>query len=289
MNLSPLALTALLAALPFSLAGAEAQKAAPKFYPYCVEVGVKGMTPHSMSEQAKWLREIGYDGAATRTGLDGTLDADLKALDEAGLPLYFTWTGLNLDPKAAVPYDPRLPAAIRKLKGRPVTVAFTITGLKPGDPAGIEPAVKALRELGDVAKEAGVRISIYNHVNNWAESVPFNIEVVKRVNHPQVGYNFNLCHWLKVEGTKDYRPLLRANAAKLFSVTISGAQIGAATWTNGLIQPLDRGDFDNRALLAAVEEIGYRGPIGLMCYGIPDDAREHLTRSMKIWRSWWQK
>ncbi len=71
--------------------------------------------------------------------------------------------------------------------------------------------------------------------------------VVKKANHPQVGVNFNLCHWLMVDGDKDYRPVLRENAAKIFVVTINGAKLGAKTWTNGLIQPLDQGDFDNRA------------------------------------------
>jgi sugar phosphate isomerase/epimerase len=176
--------------------------------------------------------------------------------------------------------------AIRKLKGRPVTVVVTLNGLKPGDPSGMEPAVQALRELGDVAAEAGVRISAYNHVDCWNESVPLNVELVKKVNHPQVGFNFNVCHWLKVEGNKDYRPLLRANADKLFCVTICGAQIGAKTWTNGLIQPLDRGDFDNRALLTTLREIGYHGPVGVMCYGIPGDAHDYLQRSMKTWKTW---
>jgi len=110
--------------------------------------------------------------------------------------------------------------------------------------------------------------------------------VVKRVNHPHVGVNFNLCHWLKVDGQKDYRPVLRQNAAKIFAVTINGAQLGSQTWTNGLIQPLDRGDFDNRQLLGTLRQIGYRGPIGLMCYGIPGDPRDYLQRSMRVWKSW---
>ena len=41
-----------------------------------------------------------------------------------------------------------------------------------------------------------------------------------------------------------------------------------------------------RELLATLREIGYCGPIALMCYGIPGDAREHLTRSMKAWKTW---
>ncbi len=67
--------------------------------------------------------------------------------------------------------------------------------------------------------------------------------------------------------------MLRAAAAKIFVVTINGAKVGSKSWTEGLIMPLDQGDFDNRQLLATLREIGYRGPIGVMCYGIPGDAR----------------
>ncbi|HOX04390.1 MAG TPA: hypothetical protein P5022_10200 [Candidatus Paceibacterota bacterium] len=35
--------------------------------------------------------------------------------------------------------------------------------------------------------------------------------------------------------------------------------------------------------LFQIQQLGYRGPIGLQCYGIPGDAREHLARSMGAW------
>ena len=259
---------------------------APKVYAYCVELGVPGLKQRPVAELAKLLREVGFDGAGYSILTGPRLEETLRASDEAGLKVYLMQTSINLAPNAAARYDVEVPGAIRKLKGRPAVVVVTLNGLKPGDPAGMELAVQALRELGDVAAEAGVRISAYNHVNCWNESVPFNVELVKKVNHPQVGFNFNVCHWLKVDGNKDYRPLLRANAEKLFCVTICGAQIGAQTWTNGLIQPLDQGDFDNRSLLATLREIGYGGPVGIMCYGIPGDAREYLGRSMKTWKNW---
>ena len=74
--------------------------------------------------------------------------------------------------------------------------------------------------------------------------------------------------------------------SKLLCVTINGAQIGAQAWTDGLIQPLDKGDFDNRPLLATLREIAYTGPVGLMCYGVPGDPADYLARSMKVWKSW---
>ena len=261
----------------------QAAPPAPKFYAYCVELGVPGLKPRPLADTARILRELGYDG--TGLALDANLAANVKTLDDAGLQLYMLWASVNVNPAKGPAYSTQLPEAMRTLKGRPVTVCLLLQGLKPGDPNGLEPALKALRELGDAAAQAGLRVSIYNHVNDWTESLPFIVEVVRKANHPQVGCNFNLCHWLKAEGKRDYRPLLRENVDKLFAVTINGATVDAKAWAGGLIRPLDEGDFDHRQLLTTLREIGHRGPIGLMCYSVPGDPREHLARSMKAWRA----
>ena len=262
-----------------------AAKGAVPFYAYCMEDGVPGIHPRPVAQQAAILAAIGFDGAGYILWLDDQLDKNLAALRGAGLKLYMAYAFLDLK-KPGQPYDRRVPEAIARLKGQPAIVCVLLSGRKPGDPQAMEPAVKALRELADAAAKAGVRISIYNHVGDWTERVSFALEVAKKVDRPNVGVNFNLCHWLMVEGRKDYRPLIRENARKIFTATICGAQAGAKTWLHGLIQPLDRGDFDNRQLLTTLREAGYQGPIGLMCESIPDDLQEHLARSMKVWRNW---
>ena len=256
---------------------------APKFYGFCVDT--HDAKKRTIPQQAEMLRELGFDGVGYSLWLDEDAEKNLATLDNAGLELYQAYARISLKPDTPA-YDPRVPDAIRKLKGRPVTICVLIQGLPPADPRGVEPAVKALRELGDVAAEVGLRISIYHHTNDWTESLLYAIEIVNKTNRPNVGANLNLCHWLMIDGDKDYRPVLRENADKIFAVTINGAQLGSKTWTNGLIQPLDKGDFDNRELLKTLREVGYRGPIGLMCYGIPGDAREHLERSIKVWKGW---
>jgi sugar phosphate isomerase/epimerase len=256
---------------------------APPLYGFCMEIFDAKKRP--LPDQAQMLRELGFAGVGYPLWLGEDLDKNLRILDEAGLKLYLVYANVNVGPNAA-PYDARVPDAIRKLKGRPTTVSVLLQGLPPGDPGGEQAAVQALRALGDVAAEAGLRISIYHHTGDWTASLLHTLQVVKLVNHPQVGANFNLCHWLMVDGDKDYRPVLREHAAKIFAVTINGAQLGTKKWTDGLIQPLDQGNFDNRQLLATLREIGYRGPIGLMCYGIPGDAREHLERSLNVWKAW---
>lgn len=266
-------------------APAEPAAWAPPLYGFCMDI--HDAKKRTLPEQAQMLRELGFDGAGYPLWLDQNLEKNLQTLDAAGLKVFLLYASVNVNPKEPA-FDRRLPDAIRKLKGRPVTVCVLLRGFKPGDPQGEDTAVKVLRQLGDVAAEVGLRISVYHHVSDWTESLLYALQVVKKADHPQVGVNFNLCHWLKVDGDKDYRPVLRENAARIFVVTINGAQLGSNAWTDGLIQPLDRGDFDNRQLLATLREIGYRGPIGLMCYGIQGDAREHLERSMKVWKRWRQ-
>ena len=36
-------------------------------------------------------------------------------------------------------------------------------------------------------------------------------------------------------------------------------------------------------LVRTLRELGYQGPIGLQCFGITGDTREHLARSMAAW------
>jgi sugar phosphate isomerase/epimerase len=239
----------------------------------------------SVPAQAKLLCELGFDGVGYPLWFGDELDNNLRSLDESGLTLHLVYLTVNLDPKKQT-FDPRLPDAIAKLKGRPVTLSVLLRGFPPRDPRGTEEAVKVLRELGDLAAKSSLRVSIYHHVNDWTESFLHSLEVAKSVDRQNVGVNFNLCHWLKVDGNKDYRTVLGDNGRRIFAVTINGAQRGATAWKGGLIQPLDKGDFDNRELLGLLRDIGYDGPVGLMCYGIPDDTHEHLQRSMRVWRSW---
>ncbi len=66
-------------------------------------------------------------------------------------------------------------------------------------------------------------------------------------------------------------------------MSISGADPNARDW-DGLIQPLDQGSYDVKALVRTLVANGYRGPIGLQCYGIKGDPAVFLKRSMASWQ-----
>ncbi|HON08171.1 MAG TPA: hypothetical protein PLW02_08755, partial [Verrucomicrobiota bacterium] len=82
----------------------------PKFYAYCIELGVPGITPRPLTEQVKLLHEIGYDGIALE--LDSNLESNLRILDGAGLQLYMVWVSIRLTPGKDAVITPGLSNAI---------------------------------------------------------------------------------------------------------------------------------------------------------------------------------
>jgi sugar phosphate isomerase/epimerase len=171
------------------------------------------------------------------------------------------------------------------VKGRRVQFALLLNGMKPSDPSVDTHAVKILREMSDLARDSGSQLLLYPHQGSWVERIEDSCRVADQVDRPNVGVMFNLCHWLRVDSSRDYRPLLKQALPRLWAVSINGADVrdDQPGWER-YIQPLDKGSFDVGAFLKTLKELGYQGPIGLQCYGIGGDAREHLARSMTAWR-----
>lgn len=259
-----------------------ADERSPAFFAFCMDT--HDSQKRTLEEQATLLEELGYDGAG-HLWLDD-LGERIKTLDAHGLKLFQVYLRVNIAPDATPAYDPRLKESLALLKGRDAMLALLISGGAPSDTAGDARAVELVREIADLAAEASVRVVLYPHSGDWLERVEDAVRVVQKADRPNVGVMFNLCHWLKVDDEENLKPLLTSAMPRLFAVSIHGAdrateiRAGTGNW----IQPLDNGSFDVGALLDTLRDLGYRGPVGLQCYGIPGDAREHLTKSMAAWR-----
>jgi len=238
----------------------------------------------TLAQQAEMLKELGYSGAG-HLWLDMVAER-LDTLDAAGLTLYQIYVKLNVSPGAKQPYDPKLKEVLPLLKGRPTMLALLVSGGKPSDQTGDERAVELLREIAGLAQPFGVRVVLYPHVGNWLEKVDDAIRVADKADRPNVGVMFNLCHYLKTGQEKDIPAVLAKAAPRLMAVSINGSPTGAdvRAGKGAWIAPLDEGGFDMAGLLRTLRAVGYKGPVGLQCYGIRGDAREHLARSMAAWR-----
>ena len=147
--------------------------------------------------------------------------------------------------------------------------------------------IDQIRDLAALAEPGGKSISLYPHTGYWLEHFEDAVQLVQKINRSNVTLTFNLCHWLKVEGsTRDPLPPLVAALPHLAFVTINGADTGdthAMDWDR-LIQPLDAGSYDVATFVQRMRGAGYQGPFGFQGYGIKVDARAVLERTMSAWR-----
>lgn len=250
------------------------------FFPFCIDW--HDSKKRSFEEQATMLKELGYPGVG-HIWLDRVGDR-LKTLDPAGLRLFQITMTVEVGTNKPA-FDPRFKEVLALVKGRQVQFDLLVNGMPPSDPSVDTHAVEILREMSDLAKDSGAQLLLYPHVGSWIERIEDSCRVAEKVDRPNVGIMFNLCHWLRVDKQRDYRPLLEKALPRLWAISLNGADVfdEQPGWDH-YIQPLDRGTFDAGQFLKTLRDIGYHGPIGLQCYGIGGDTRDHLARSLAAWQ-----
>jgi sugar phosphate isomerase/epimerase len=250
---------------------------------FAMDTAVRDENHTTARQQAQTLKELGYPGIAVGYDRAGPLADLLKELEERDLQLYAVYTGINIDPDAQ-PYDPALKDAMKALEGRNVILWLFAQSKthKLSAESGDARAVEILRELADAAARHKVRISLYPHHAFWLETVEDAVRIAEKVDRPNVGVTFNLCHWLRVSENRDAKAVIERAMPRLSVVSINGADTDGRDWKT-LIQTLDRGTFDMRGFLETLRDAGYTGPIGFQGYGIGGDVRDNLKRTMAAW------
>lgn len=277
MHLPVLLLAALLSAPENASPGAPFP-----FFAYCIDT--HDSMRRTLPEQAALLKELGYDGVG-HLWLD-SIQERLESLDAAGLKLFQITMQVSMK-EGTPPYDRgKLEAVLPLLKGRGVQLCLLMQGMPPSDPSGDARGVDIVREIADLAKPSGTEVLLYPHANDWLEKVSDAVRIAEKADRPNVGVMFNLCHWLKVDQEENLRPVLESAMPRLRAVSINGADRADAihAGTGDWLQPLDKGSYDVSQVLKTLLDLGYRGPVGLQCWGIGGDARDHLIRSMAAWK-----
>ena len=240
------------------------------------------------AECAQVLADLGYAGLG---GRPATAKAHAAALQAKGLA-YFNGYFVADFLSGQVDLPPELTKAVDDLAGTGGTLWLAVNkvtlplGLSLGPEYGDTVIVPQLRQLVTYARSKGVKISLYPHTGFWAARFETCVRVASKVDDPNLGVTFNLCHWLKVEGSeRDPLPLIKEALPRLNFITINGADNGDTQnlgWDK-LIQPLGRGSYDVGAFVAKTRAAGYRGPFGFQGFGIKMDSKELLKETMEGW------
>ena len=246
---------------------------------FAMDTGTKDEQHQTFQQQVEMLKSLGYDGM-DHTGVDD-LAEHFDPLDKNGLRLFAIYLDVWAD-KEKQWYNDGLEDAIKQLKGRDVIlwVPLRSNDFEPSDERGDAAAVKIVRRIADLAAEQDLDVALYPHSFFLMEKIDDALRIAKKVERPNVGVTFNLCHWLRTDKS-DLEQTLKDAAPYLKVVTINGAD-HEGDWDR-LIQPLDAGEFDVAQVLQILDDINYVGPVGLQGYGIGGDVRDNLTRSMRAW------
>lgn len=230
--------------------------------------------------QARLLKELGYAGTQFLGTLE-QLDGTLRAMDRAGLKVFTAAVmPYNIPVDLGETYPAVIKDVIRKLENRKtlLLIQFVSKSYERSSSMGDARAVELGRELADYAKDYGVRLAIYHHVNIWCERADHAARIAKKCDRDNLGICFNLFHWLRTDPGGDISLLAQSVQPHVFLVTVNG------TSTEGNYQTLDQGSQMAESFLRPFVQAGYRGPIGLQCVGIKGDPRENLVRSMDAWK-----
>ncbi|VGO17792.1 hypothetical protein PDESU_06394 [Pontiella desulfatans] len=233
----------------------------------------------SVEEQAKLLKELGYDGICTRP--PNCTPELLEAFDRHGVKIMASYVTLAPDPDK---FPGNLEQHFMQLQGRGTLVWLGISNAKANE----TPAVETIRKTCDLAKKYGLEVVLYPHINFRTDTVERTAHLMKLAGRDNLGISFNVCHFLAQSPDGKLEETIQSIAPNLKLVQVSGANMipePKSDW-NQLILPLGEGDFDMKRVFKTLDEVGYAGPVNLQCYRVPLPAKEQLNKSMNAWRKY---
>ncbi|MCA9247271.1 MAG: sugar phosphate isomerase/epimerase [Planctomycetales bacterium] len=227
-----------------------------------------GVAFGSFDNEAKTLKQLGYDGISQVHAGGSQLAERVAAYDRAGLRVLSVYLDVSDQPLAA--------ELVAPLANRGALIELTIRKRTPA-------TVDAVRQTAAMAARHKIRVALYPHHGFAVATMPQAMDLIREVDHPNLGVMLNLCHFLKGEPADDLESALEQAGSRLFAVSTCGASLGGRSW-NELIQPLDSGNFPQQRLFRKLRELQFTGPVSLQCYAVPGDKRTNLERSMTAWR-----
>lgn len=231
------------------------------------------MGVYTFQSQCEMLAELGYDGI-TVSAWGGKPLTDISLL-----PNVKGRYGLDVNALYLVLHEGRnddlLRDIIERVEGVELVELAVQTSLSGED--GIK---RFIESLLPIVERRGLRIALYPHLHHVTQTTSEVLELCRHFSHPRLGMSFNGFHWYAIqEGQMEER--LAAIKPWLMQVVLSGSALSPLGWGGvATMEPLDRGELDNFALIASLKRIGYQGSIGILGWDYGGDIYLKLQRCL---------
>jgi sugar phosphate isomerase/epimerase len=232
---------------------------------------------YAFESQCAMLAELGYDGI-TVSAWSGTPQTDLTCL-----PQVRERHGLKVEGLYLVLHEGRNDYVLRR-------IMETVDGVELIELAvqttvhGHEAILRFIESVLPIAERRGLRIALYPHLHHVTQTTAQVVEICEHFNHPRLGASFNAYHWYaSQEGQLEQ--CLKAMKPWLMQVVTSGSALSQLGWGGvATMEPVDRGEMDNFAVIDALNRVGYTGSIGVLGWDYGGDIYLKLQRCLSTLR-----
>ena len=240
----------------------------------------------SLADKFKLVRDLGFHGVELNSPVDYPIAEILHAKEKSGIELPSVvnkdhWSSPLSDPDPEVRKKCIQSVAVslrevKELGGDTVLVVPGVVNEKvPYEQAYIN-SQNAIRELIPYAEETGIQIALENVWNNFLISPVEAKRYVDEINHPLVGWYFDIGNVLRYGWPEHWIKTLNRRIMKLHIKEFSRELMNSKGLWEGFKVELLKGDNNWPVVMQAVREIGHTG--GWLTAEVPGGDRDHLKK-----------
>ncbi len=223
----------------------------------------------SLTDKFKLAKDLGFDGVELNSPLDIKISDVLAAKAKAGIELHSVvnkdhWTKPLSDPdpqvrKECIESVAKSLEEVKELGGDTVLVVPGVVNEKVSYEQAFYNSQNSIRELIPYAEKTGMQIALENVWNNFILSPIEAKRFVDEINHPLVGWYFDIGNIMRYGWPEHWIKTLNTRIMKLHIKEYSRELMNTKGLWEGFNVDLLKGDIDWPTVMKTVSEINYSG------------------------------
>ena len=240
----------------------------------------------SLTDKFKLVKDLGFHGVELNSPVDFPMAEILNAKEKSGIELPSVvnkdhWGSplSDPDPKVRKKCIQSMATSLREVKelgGDTVLLVPGVVNEKVSYEEAYINSQNSIRELIPYAEETGMQIALENVWNNFLISPVEAKRFVDEINHPLVGWYFDIGNVLRYGWPEHWIRTLNRRIMKLHIKEFSRELMNSKGLWEGFKVDLLKGDNNWPVVMQAVSEIGHTG--GWLTAEVPGGDRDHLKK-----------
>lgn len=240
----------------------------------------------SLTDKFKLVRDLGFQGVELNSPVDFPIAEILEAKEKSGIELpsvvnkdHWSFPLSDPDPEVRKKCIQSVATSLHDVKalgGDTVLVVPGVVNEKVSYEQAYITSQQAIRELIPYAEETGMQIALENVWNNFLISPIEAKRYVDEINHPLVGWYFDIGNVLRYGWPEHWIRTLKHRIMKLHIKEFSRELMNSKGLWEGFKVDLLKGDNNWPVVMQAIREIGHNG--GWLTAEVSGGDREHLKK-----------